>query len=352
MTNEPETPHSASAMEADEAPAPGEVLRRSPGDALRRPGGDLEDVQVQHLITWKDWADEEVRDVLRLAIRVKSERHHYMGAMLGRTLVMLFQKTSTRTRVSFEAAMTELGGHGIYLDWNATNFKLSRISYETSYLSRNVALIMARMKKHEDLLELKHGATVPLINGCDNRYHPCQAMADMLTIYEDRGSLEGARLAYFGVHNNVANSLMATAAAFGIQLTLVTPIAQEDTVDAELKQRLKDRGLLYETLDAREAARYADYVYTDTWVDMEFFDDPAYVHLKEERMRTMMPYQLNRELLEGLDVRILHDMPIHPGFEITDEIVQDPRALIFEQAENRLEVQKAIILYLLRKQWI
>lgn len=305
----------------------------------------------EHLITFRDWPDSSVREVLDLALKVKRARHYYQGAMSGRTLVMLFQKTSTRTRVSFEAAMTEMGGHGIYLDWNSSNFKLSKIKYETAYLSRNVAIIMARMKLHEDLLELQTGASVPLINGCCNRYHPCQALADMLTIYEDAGRVEGVRLAYLGVHNNVANSLMAVCAALGVHLTLVCPIAPESIVDLALKEKLQSRGLLRETLDAREAVSDADYVYTDTWVDMEFFNDPAYQHLKEERIQVMSPYQINRELMSHTKARILHDMPIHPGFEITEEMVEDDRALIFQQAENRLEAQKAVIMYLLHGQW-
>ncbi len=311
----------------------------------------VEAKSVRHLISWKDWPDAEVQAVLQLALKVKRERHIYTGALAGRTLVMLFQKTSTRTRVSFEAAMTEMGGHAIFLDWNATNFKLSRIKYETAYLSRNCAAIMARMKLHSDLLELRSGATAPLINGCCNLYHPCQAMADMLTIYEDRGALAGTRLVYIGVHNNVANSLMAVCAAFGVNLTLVTPIAPDESVDFDLKRKLADRGLLYETKDPREAVRDADYVYTDTWVDMEFFDSPDHAALKEERMRLMAPYQINAELLKDSSAKILHDMPIHPGYEITEEMVESPRALIFTQAENRLEAQKAIILSLLRDHW-
>ena len=312
----------------------------------------MSESQVKHLITWKDWDPAEIRKVLMLATRVKRNRQYYQGTLSGRTLVMLFQKTSTRTRVSFEAAMTEMGGHGIYMDWNTTNFKLSKIKYETAYLSRNVAVIMARMKRHEDLLELKQGASVPLINGCDNLYHPRQAMADMLTIHEDRGDLAGAKLTYIGVHNNVVNSLMAVCAAFDVELTLVTPLAPEESIDRDLYNNLKQKNLLKETLDARAAVADAEYVYTDTWVDMEFFDDPAFAEQKEERIRTMMPYQLNRELLKDSKAKILHDMPIHPGYEITEEIVESPNALIFEQADNRLEAQKAIILYLLRSLWL
>ena len=305
---------------------------------------------VRHLITWKDWTDQEIGNVLKLAGKIKNHRVHFQGHLVNRTLVMLFQKTSTRTRVSFEAAMTEMGGHGIYLDWNTTNFKLSKIKYETAYLSRNVAIIMARMKKNEDLMELKAGAHVPLINGCDNMYHPCQAMADMLTIFMDRGgSVEGAKLTYLGVHNNVVNSLMAVSAALGVHLTLVCPIAEESSIDQELKKKIIERGLLTETLDKYAAVKDADYVYTDTWVDMEFFDDPEYQDLKRERIDTMMPYQINADLMKDSKAKILHDMPIHPGYEITEEMVEHPDSLIFDQAENRMDAQKAIIITLLQE---
>ncbi|MDD9981076.1 MAG: ornithine carbamoyltransferase, partial [Gammaproteobacteria bacterium] len=140
----------------------------------------------KHLIDWKFWDDGEVREMLALARRVKRHRWEFQGHMQGRTLVMIFQKTSTRTRVSFEAGMTELGGHAINLDWHTTNFTLSDIRSETRYLSRNSAFIMARLKNHTDLLDMAAGATVPVINGCCNLYHPCQALADMLTIAEDR----------------------------------------------------------------------------------------------------------------------------------------------------------------------
>ncbi|SHO47908.1 ornithine carbamoyltransferase [Desulfopila aestuarii] len=304
---------------------------------------------VKHLIDWNDWSDQEVKEVLDFASRIKHNRWSYQGYMTGKTLVMLFQKTSTRTRISFEASMTEMGGHAIFLDWMTSNFKLSKISYETAYLSRNAAIIMARVKEHKDLLEMKSTASVPLINGCCNMYHPCQAMADMLTIHEDRGSLEGAKLTYIGVHNNVVNSLMSASAALGVELTLVCPISDESEVDQTSKAKLKSKGLLIETLDVKEAVRTAEYVYTDTWINMEFFDNPEYKAFKDERIATMMPFQINRELLKDSKAKIMHDMPIHPGFEIAEDCVDDPRSIIYDQAENRLEAQKAIMVYLLEK---
>ena len=306
--------------------------------------------EIRHLIDWKFWPDVEVRSVLALARKVKHSRWRYQGHMQGHSLVMLFQKTSTRTRVSFEAGMTELGGHAIHLDWNTSNFTLSKVGLETRYLSRNAAIIMARLKSNEDLLEMERHASVPVINGCCNLYHPCQALADMLTLAEDRAkqglALEGARLTFIGAYNNVVNSLVSIAAPLGVHLTLVCPLRSEEAIDLEARQRLLDAGLLVETLDVGAAVAEADYVYTDTWLDMEFFNDPAYAEEKERRVELMMPYQINGELMAGSGARIMHDMPIHPGYEMAEEMVDDERSIIFDQAENRLDAQKAVILRL------
>ena len=301
----------------------------------------------KHLIDWKFWDDAEIRELLALARRVKGQRWEYQGQMQGRTLVMIFQKTSTRTRVSFEAGMTELGGHAINLDWRSSNFTLADIRSETRYLSRNSAFIMARLKNHSDLLDMVAGATVPVINGCCNLYHPCQALADMLTIAEDRGGdPRGARLTYIGAYNNVVNSLVSICAALGVDLTLVCPIRDETLVDEESRGRLLDLGLLTETLDAKAAVADADYAYTDTWIDMEYFNDPAFAEEKERRCDLMLPYQLNAELLAGSGARVMHDMPMHLGYEITEDLAESERSIIYDQAENRLDAQKAILLTL------
>ena len=304
-------------------------------------------VTPKHLLDWKFWDSGDIRVVLELARRVKRQRWEFQGHLQGRTLVMLFQKTSTRTRVSFEAGMTELGGHAINLDWRASNFTLSDIRSETRYLSRNSACIMARLKDHADLVDMASAATVPVINGCCNLYHPCQALADMLTIAEDRGGdPRGARLTYVGAYNNVVNSLVSISAALGVALTLVCPIRDASAIDEESRGRLLDLGLLTETLDARAAVADADYAYTDTWLDMEYFNELAYAEEKERRCALMLPYQLNSELLDGSDAKVMHDMPLHLGYEITEELADSDRSIIYDQAENRLDAQKAILLTL------
>ena len=324
-------------------------MAHPPRPSLHRP--------LKHVIDWKWWRDEDVRRLLALARKVKHHRWEYQGHMQGNTLVMLFQKTSTRTRVSFEAGMTELGGHAINLDWEKSNFTLSDVGLETRYLSRNAAMIMARLKDHEDILAMRNAASVPVINGCCNLYHPCQALADMLTIAEDRAqrglhgddpdSVEGAKLTYVGAYNNVVNSLVSISAALGVELTLVCPLRNEDSIDQESRSKLQGRGLLHETLDLAEGIDGADYVYTDTWLDMEFFNDPAFAEEKERRIALMMPYQINDETMHGSSARIMHDMPIHAGYEMAADVIDDPRSIIFDQAENRLDAQKAIMLHLL-----
>lgn len=301
----------------------------------------------EHLLSWVDWADEEILDLLEFSTHVKNNRVFYSGHLHGRSMAMLFQKTSTRTRVSFEAGMTELGGHAIFLDWMSSNFQLSDIDFEAEYLSRNVAIIMARLKKNEDLLLLAKGSKVPVINGCCNLFHPCQSLADILTIALDSpNDWKKKKITYIGVHNNVTNSLVGITAALGIHLTLVTPIANPESVVSSVIERGKKKGTLSWETDAKVAVKDADYVYTDTWVDMEFFHDPKFQKEKEERIALMMPFQVNANLLKNTKAKVMHDMPIHAGYEITRDIVHSDRSIIFTQAENRLDAQKAVILRL------
>jgi len=245
--------------------------------------------------------------------------------------------------------MTELGGHAIYLDWQTSNMGLTRTEYEAAYLSSNAHLIMARVKDHQTLLDLQKGSQVPVINGCCDKYHPCQGMADFITLKQDAGELKGLRLTYLGVLNNVVNSLVVLCRVFGVELTLACPIRPEEDVDFESLEALRNAGLLKETLDPKEAVRHADYVYTDTWVNMEHFNDPNAQHLKDERVKIMIDYQLNHDLLAQSKAKVMHDMPIHPGYEITDELVNDERSIIFAQAKNRLVAQKAVMLRLLQQ---
>ena len=302
-----------------------------------------------HLLTLKDWSGEQIADMVDLGISVKGHPEAYASHLKDKTLAMVFQKTSTRTRCAFEVGMTQLGGHGIYLDWRTTNFIMADVRDESKVLSRYADLIMARLLKHADLRAMAEGSEVPVINGCCEKYHPCQALGDLMTVKEVEGRLEGVRLVYVGIHNNVCNSLIAGCTNVGMEITVVAPEMNEPSRDESLLDAARATGLYKTTLDLEGAAKRADIVYTDTWVDMEFFLDPKFEQEKQRRIKTFKPYQLNKALLEGSDARVMHCMPAHRGYEITEDVVEAPRSILFDQAENRMHVQKALMMRLLGK---
>jgi len=300
-----------------------------------------------HLLTLKDWTSEQIKEVTDKSIKIKKNPSRYRTSLEGKSLAMIFQKTSTRTRVSFEVAMTQLGGHALYMDWRTTNLVLADIRDETRYLSRNVDCIMARLLKHSDLKAMAEASGVPVINGCDEKYHPCQAISDLMTIKEKKGRLKGLKLVYIGVHNNVCNSLILGCTKTGVEITTVTPLKNEASIDKELLKEAERTGLYTSTLDVKKAVEDADFVYTDTWVDMEFFLDPKFKDEKEKRIKLMMPYQVNNELLQNSDALIMHDMPIHRGYEISEDMIESSKSIIYDQSENRLYSAKGILLKLL-----
>ncbi len=302
-----------------------------------------------HLINFKELSGQQLTQIIDEAIEVKRNPEKYRTALDGKSLALIFQKTSTRTRVSFEVAMTQLGGHALYIDWRTTNFALADISDETQYLSRNVDCIMARLIKNSDLQAMANASRVPVINGCDEKYHPSQAMADLITVKEKKGKLKGVKLVYIGIHNNVCNSLIEGCTKTGVKITTVTPIFNEPSRDEEILENARKTGLYETTLDVKKAVKNADFVYTDTWVDMEFFLDPKFATEKDKRVKLMMPYQINKDLLKGSHAYIMHDMPIHRGYEITADVIESPQSVIYEQSENRLYSAKAILLKLLGK---
>ncbi|MEM2412506.1 MAG: ornithine carbamoyltransferase [Candidatus Bathyarchaeia archaeon] len=302
-----------------------------------------------HLINFKELSGQQLMEIIDKAIEVKHNPEKYRKALEGRSLAMIFQKTSTRTRVSFEVAMTQLGGHALYIDWGTTNFTIADIYDETQYLSRNVDCILARLLRNADLQVMAKASRVPVINGCDEKYHPSQVIADLMTMKEKKGKLKGLKLVYIGVHNNVCNSLIEGCTKTGVKIVTVTPIFNEPSRDDELLEEARKTGLYETTLDVKQAVKDADFVYTDTWVDMEFFNDPKYTAEKEKRIKLMMPYQVNKELLKGSNALVMHDMPIHRGYEISEDIIEGPNSIIYEQSENRLYAAKAILLKLLGK---
>jgi ornithine carbamoyltransferase len=304
---------------------------------------------MQHLLALKDWTAAQIEETIDKSIEIKKNQAKYRTALKDKSLAMIFQKTSTRTRISFEVAMTQLGGHALYIDWRTTNLVLADIRDETRYMSRNVDCIMARLFKHADLRAMGEVSQVPVINGCDEKYHPCQAMADLMTVKEKKGKLKGLKLVYIGVHNNVCNSLIVGCTRTGVKITAITPVVNDAAFDKELVETAKKTGLYETTLDVKKAVKDADVVYTDTWVDMEFFLDPKFKEEKEKRIKLMLPYQINKQLMRGSNALIMHDMPIHRGYEISDDMIDSPNSIIFDQSENRLHSEKGILLELLTK---
>ena len=306
----------------------------------------MTDTAAPHLVTLKDWSAAEITSVVEEAVTLHRDPTSRARALEGCGLALLFQKTSTRTRCAGEIGIAQLGGHSVYLDWRVTNFGLADLGDEIRVLSSYVDFMVVRFLRHADVLVAAERSTVPVMNGCCDRYHPLQALADLQTIREEIGRLEGVRLTYTGVHNNVTNSLLAAALKVGMEVTVAAPETNPTAVDEELWQQARDAGAYRTTDDLRGAVESSDVVYTDTWLDMEFFDDPEYASEKERRIRELGPYRIDAKLMEGVDTRIMHCLPAHHGYEIDGALLEDPRSIIFQQAENRLHSQKAALLKL------
>lgn len=309
---------------------------------------------MKNMLNFKNFTAEELLDILDLALDMKKNPEKYSDALKGKKLYTLFEKTSTRTFLSFTTGITELGGTYYNQLWKDSNFPLGEIVSEIKYVCRNVDIIMARLIKNETVETFGKHATVPFINGCDNSYHPCQTMADALSIIEHFGDLN-VKLLYIGAKNNVFNSLveffakMKKGTLYGL-----TPLVNNTVCDEAFYEAAKATGYYVEldpTMSIEEAKSYVkdmDVLYTDTWVDMEFFNNPAYAQQKEETLAKMMPYQINDALMEGSHAIVLHDMPMHVGFEISQSVIDKNLDYIVNQAENRRHAEKAIMVTLLK----
>jgi len=254
-------------------------------------------------------------------------------ALLAKTLAMLFAKTSTRTRVSFEVAMTQLGGHAINLKWEDTNFVKGDLRDEAKVLGLYCDAIMARVYTHQQLIEIANGCEKPVINGMDDQFHPCQALADLLTIFEEKKRFDGVKVGWIGDGTNVCNSLMVGADLTGLDMVVATPQGFEPKVQTSAKV----------VQDPREAAVNADVLVTDTWVSLGLEREKA------RRVKIFRPYQLNFQLLQlaNRDCIVLHCLPAHRGYEITSKVVDSPHSRIFQEAYNRLHTTKALLLQLM-----
>jgi ornithine carbamoyltransferase len=291
------------------------------------------------------WNSEELKTALDLAdelkvLRKQREPHELLP---GRALGMIFQKPSTRTRVSFEVGIVELGGYGLYLSANDLQLGRGETIKDTGHvLERYLDAIMIRTFAQEDVEQLAEHAGIPVINGLTDYAHPCQALADLMTIRERLGRLSGARLAYLGDGNNVCVSLMVGAARFGMRFVAATPKGYEpdaNAVNAARRAAVQMGGTVELTRDPREAAHEADVLYTDVWTSMGQEKE------SERRRKDLAGFQIDDQLLSraGPDAIVLHCLPAHYGEEITEEVLYGPHSAVWDQAENRLHAQKALL---------
>jgi len=297
----------------------------------------------RHVVSLHDLAPGETEYLLKLGQVVKAQPGRFKHALEGKTLALLFEKPSLRTRVTFEVGMEQLGGKALYLGPPEVGLgKRESVKDVAQNLSRWVDTVAIRAFAHQTVMEFAANASIPVINALSNFEHPCQALADYFTLLEHKGPLEGKTLAWVGDGNNVAHSLIYGAARLGVRLRIATPAGYEPdrSVVADAK---REGGDITVTHDALEAVASADAVYTDVWISMGQEDEA------DTRLRVFRPYQVNSELLRnaGPQVLFMHCLPARRGQEVTDEVMDSPRSIVYDQAENRLHIQKAMLLALL-----
>ena len=300
---------------------------------------------MQDLISLHDLTSEELKNLLELGLKLKSEQKNGIPhpILKGKTLGMIFTKSSTRTRVSFEVCMTQLGGYPLFLSSNDIQLGRGETIHDTAkVLERYLDGIMIRTFAHSDVVELAEEASIPVINALTDLLHPCQVLADLMTAYEHKGRLEGLKFAYIGDGNNMAHSIMYGCAKAGLDCAIATPAQYQcdaevvDNAKADFKANGKQ---LIITQDPIEAIKNADIVYTDTWVSMGQESE------KEEKVKVFGDYQVNSKLWAHADkdAIFMHCLPAYRGFEVTPEIIDGPHSVIFDEAENRLHAQKAVM---------
>jgi len=300
----------------------------------------------------RDFTPDEILYFLILARQIKAHPTTYSDALKRETLALIFEKPSLRTRVSFDVGIQQLGGFSIYLSPAEINLGKRESVYDVAKnLERMVQGIMIRTFAHEIVEQLSEYATIPVINGLTDYSHPCQAMADYLTVWEMKGKLEGLKLAFVGDGNNVAHSLMFAGAQLGVHVAVATPEGYEPKAEAVkwARHRAKETGASCTiTNDPVEAVAGADVVYTDVWASMGLESET------EKRAKVFRPFQVNAQLFRKAkrDAMFLHCLPAHRGDEVTNDVIDSPRSAVFQQAENRLHAQKAILLELMKGEFV
>ncbi len=298
----------------------------------------------KHLASLHDLTKEEIWQILKTAetLKIKQKTGEKHELLYGKTLAMIFQKPSTRTRVSFEVGMKQLGGHALYL--SSTDLQLGRgetVGDTGAVLSRYCDGIMARVFSHDNIIELCKHSTVPVINGLSDLLHPCQCLADLETILEKKQEFKGLKLAFVGDGNNVCHSLMFGSAKVGMEMTVICPKGYEP--DKQIEKLALEDGLKLEVTNDPKGVKDADVIYTDVWASMG--KDKEH----EDRVKIFKPYQVNEKLIsQGQDdCIVMHCLPAHRGEEITNEVVDGPHSVVLDQAENRNHAQKAVMALLM-----
>ena len=311
--------------------------------------GKADNLRGRDLLSILDLSYKDIQLIFNTTglLKVGLSRESQLNLLPGKTLAMIFEKPSLRTRVTFEAGMTQLGGHAIYLGPSDAQIgKRETVADAARNLERWVDCIMARVFAHSTVAGLAEYANVPVINGLCDIEHPCQALADIYTMKEKKGELKGLKLAFIGDGNNVCNSLMLLSAKLGVNFAAACPKGYEPNEDitARAKEIAAENGAEIEIVtDPAEAAKNADALYTDVWASMGQEQEA------EERKRIFASYQINQSLVNAAkeDVIVLHCLPAHRGQEITDEVMDGPHSVVVDEAENRLHVQKALLVLML-----
>ena len=296
-------------------------------------------------LTICDLSGVEIKMLLKRAMELKAGADASKCPLLGKSIGLFFEKPSTRTRVSFEVGVYQLGGQSIYL--NPKEIQRGRgesVADTAKVLSRYLSGLVLRTFSHSSVEEFACHATVPVINGLSDRHHPCQALADLMTVYEKKGKVEGIRLAYIGDGNNVANSLIEAAARTGMHIVLACPEGCDPEAEIVARAEGEAAGEIAILRDPKEAVKTADVIYTDVWVSM------GQEEQAERKKAKFKGYQVNSELLRCAKdgVTVLHCLPAHRGEEITAEVMDGPHSAILDQSENRLHTEKALLEYLIR----
>jgi len=306
---------------------------------------------MKDLLSLADWNNAQIMDLINNSIKIKANPKDYSGSMRSKTMLMIFEKPSLRTRISFEVGMLQLGGHAIYLGAKESPLgEKESVSDTAKVASRYCDIIMARLYRQEGIEELAKNATVPVINGLTDIFHPCQILSDLLTIYEKKGKLKGLKLCFAGDgNNNITHDLLLGCSAAGIDISVGCPRESEpqEWIAKIAKKKASSMESKVEILnDAKKAAENSDIVYADTWMSYHVPKEE-----REARLKIFQPYQVNKELMSHAkrDAIFMNCLPAMRGYEQTAEVIDGPQSVVFDQAENRLHMQKAIILKLMGK---